>query len=379
MSKRFTATEKWEKQWYRKLAPVHKCLWQYLCDKCDIAGVWEPDFELASMQIGAPVTGDDLRVFGDRLRLLENGKIYLLSFVEFQYGKLSKDCRPHGPVFALLQKHFGASIPYVKGIDRVSGRAKEQEPEKEKEPEPEWETEEDWFDPRYELPGYNPNADTFRVLTDNQIGIFTRAIEVCRSIPLGRSNVAHHDLVAAFKAAGHQVTVEWVIPDRGDGKGGRIDLVVDKMIAIEADGTRPKKKSVMKLRQFKGIRLIVLGNGKWEGEIPGIHAVVWAESQHAGGVEILRPTLDQLRAAAATTGLPDAEIEACWNHYQAQGWKRANGMAVTDLPAIIANWKRKFEEKRNEQRNGKNTGNLVEIKHGTWKGAVPREVTRPNV
>lgn len=103
--KRFTATEKWDKEWFRKLPLKHKVLWLYLCDRCDAAGVWEPDFELASFQIGSQVSEDDLALFGDRVEKLSEGKFWLTRFIEFQYQKLSEDCRGQVNVFSSLKRH----------------------------------------------------------------------------------------------------------------------------------------------------------------------------------------------------------------------------------------------------------------------------------
>ena len=48
MSKRFTDTDKWKKQWFRKLKNDNKVFWMYLLDQCNHAGIWEVDFELAN-------------------------------------------------------------------------------------------------------------------------------------------------------------------------------------------------------------------------------------------------------------------------------------------------------------------------------------------
>jgi hypothetical protein len=102
--KRFTETSKWNTNpWFRKLPPRLKCLWQFLVDCCDAAGVIAPDWELMSFQIGEPVTADDLASLGHRVEILPNGKLYLTGFIAFQHGKLSQDCKPHGPVFKSLQ------------------------------------------------------------------------------------------------------------------------------------------------------------------------------------------------------------------------------------------------------------------------------------
>lgn len=132
--KRFTATEKWEKPWYQELPPHLKCLWQYMCDKCDAAGVWEPNWKAASMFIGKTVSAADLARFEGKVAKLKAGKIVIGSFVEFQYGKLSTDCRAHIPVFRLIQKHT-LSIGYAEAIHSLKEEEEEQEEEKEPETE----------------------------------------------------------------------------------------------------------------------------------------------------------------------------------------------------------------------------------------------------
>lgn len=105
MSKRFTETEKWRDGWFRKLSPARKCLWTYIVDNCDQAGVIDIDWELASFQIGAKVSEGDLAAFDRQILRLDSGKLWVSSFVKFQYGKLSVDCKPHNSVFAALNKH----------------------------------------------------------------------------------------------------------------------------------------------------------------------------------------------------------------------------------------------------------------------------------
>ena len=103
--KRFTETNKWIDPWFRKLEPRLKCLWWYLCDICDSAGVIDFDPEAASFHIGEDVSVGDLEAFGSRIETLPNGKIYLPSFVPFQYGKLSENCKPHQAIIATISRH----------------------------------------------------------------------------------------------------------------------------------------------------------------------------------------------------------------------------------------------------------------------------------
>jgi hypothetical protein len=117
--KRFTETTKWDDPWFRKLSPKLKCLWGFICDRCDSAGVIEVDYEVASVQIGQKVTEADMQALGDRVELLECGKWWVIRFVAFQYGKLSEDCKPHVQVLQLLGMYNlrdRVSKGYAKGI-----------------------------------------------------------------------------------------------------------------------------------------------------------------------------------------------------------------------------------------------------------------------
>lgn len=123
--KRFTDNALWEKGWFRKLPPHIKAFWFYLIHRCDNAGVWEGDFEAASFMVGSHISEKDMDHFGDRVKPLKNGKWFLTTFVEFQYGKLSTDCRAHIPVFQSIKKH-NLSYTLSDGIldipDRLSDR-----------------------------------------------------------------------------------------------------------------------------------------------------------------------------------------------------------------------------------------------------------------
>lgn len=132
--KRFTATEKWEDPWFRKLSPEHKCFWEFLCDRCDAAGVWKVDLETAEHFIGSKLDeGALLKSFGDRIQVLENGRWWIKKFIEFQYGSLSKECKPHIPVIRLLERHGINFETLMKGYAKGINTLEEKETYKEKE------------------------------------------------------------------------------------------------------------------------------------------------------------------------------------------------------------------------------------------------------
>ena len=141
MSKRFTASEKWDKPWHRRLPPRLKCLWCYICSKCDIAGVWEPDFGLASYQIGADVMEQDIELFGGRIVWLPSGKLFVPAFIPFQYGTLRGNSPVHLRVLEALKRHgieyddkYGPTLPPTLGAT-LGPRVEEEEEAKAEEEE----------------------------------------------------------------------------------------------------------------------------------------------------------------------------------------------------------------------------------------------------
>lgn len=114
--KRFTESDKWRDKWFRALGTEYKLAWMYILDNCDVAGVLDLDAELANFQIGSEIEWDDfVDACGEsRIHRLPNGKLHVVRFVEYQYGKLSEQCRPHVPVIAKLKEH-GISDVVQKG------------------------------------------------------------------------------------------------------------------------------------------------------------------------------------------------------------------------------------------------------------------------
>lgn len=134
MAKRFTDTLIWEKEWFMKLSPKHKCLFKFIVDRCDPSGVWEQNWTLASIYIGEKCDYSDTLVLASHLEKLPNGKILVTDFISFQYGKLSEKCAAHIPIFKAIEKN-------KLSLDRVSNRVfytlKEKETEKEEDKEEE--------------------------------------------------------------------------------------------------------------------------------------------------------------------------------------------------------------------------------------------------
>jgi hypothetical protein len=103
MAKRFTDTTKWDNPWYRKMPWEYRSLWDYILDKCDHAGIWRADLGLASYIIGKEVSLEGMTLhFGDRFTVLKEDKVFIASFITFQYGELKSDSKVHSSVIKLL-------------------------------------------------------------------------------------------------------------------------------------------------------------------------------------------------------------------------------------------------------------------------------------
>jgi hypothetical protein len=108
MAKRFTDTQIWEKEWFMSLTPKDKCLVKYVRDKCDIAGIWSPNYLLASFYIGEKVTEQDLLNIdnGKQFQVLNDGKVICIDFIKFQYGPSLNPSSPiHKKVIDILEKY----------------------------------------------------------------------------------------------------------------------------------------------------------------------------------------------------------------------------------------------------------------------------------
>jgi hypothetical protein len=132
VAKRFTATEKWKDAWFQDLPAKYKLFWLYLLDECDAAGVWKPNIGLAVYQIGESFEQSELiRILKERIQVLDNGYWFIPKFIEFQYGTLSDQSKPHQSVIRILSKH--GIQTNCKGIHTIKEKEKEKEEDKEKE------------------------------------------------------------------------------------------------------------------------------------------------------------------------------------------------------------------------------------------------------
>lgn len=136
MAKRFIDTDLWQKEWFQGLSLKHKVLLKYIFENCDCAGVWNMNFRLASFVIGEIVTVKDVEHINSikkQFEILENKNIFVIDFINFQYGTLSENCKPHKPVIEKLKKYdlYERVLKgYPKGLETLEEKEKEQYKEK---------------------------------------------------------------------------------------------------------------------------------------------------------------------------------------------------------------------------------------------------------
>tara|TARA_R100000808_G_scaffold22728_1_gene49634 strand:- start:1954 stop:2637 length:684 start_codon:yes stop_codon:yes gene_type:complete len=107
MSKRYTDTGLYDREWFQELPLKYKCFWEYICKKCNHAGIWDVNVRLASFCIGESVAREKiLKAFNGKIIEIESDKWWIPKFVKFQYGlTLNIDNRVHKSVIAILEKY----------------------------------------------------------------------------------------------------------------------------------------------------------------------------------------------------------------------------------------------------------------------------------
>ena len=68
----------------------------------------------------------------------------------------------------------------------------------------------------------------------------------------------------------------------------------------------------------------------------------------------IKYTIDDVKECGVLLGLSEEECEAAYHHYNAQGWKRANGLPITNLASLLSTWRakvHKFKSPQDEEEN----------------------------
>lgn len=112
---RFRNTALSREAWYRKLKPAFKCVWEFICDECDKAGMWTVDVDALEFFIGEPIDFNQFMIAvnadrdegNQRVEWYNNKKkVWVTGFTAFQYGELSSNCKPHEKIILLLNSYM---------------------------------------------------------------------------------------------------------------------------------------------------------------------------------------------------------------------------------------------------------------------------------
>lgn len=98
--KKFYNINRWDQKFFMDLSPVQKLAWEYVNDKSDNIGVWEPNLKILQFHIGGELDVDNFfqMVNEGETRLIElpEGNWFVPAYVKFQYCK-SKPLKPTSP------------------------------------------------------------------------------------------------------------------------------------------------------------------------------------------------------------------------------------------------------------------------------------------
>mgnify|MGYP003666769583 FL=1 len=105
MAKRFIDTNIWNKAWFRKLDTNSKLIWIYVLTKCDHAGIFDADYEAMNFYIGTALEDfKDIPIaIREKMQLIEDNQFFIPSFIEYQYGQLRINSKPHLSVIKRLE------------------------------------------------------------------------------------------------------------------------------------------------------------------------------------------------------------------------------------------------------------------------------------
>ncbi len=126
MTIRFTLAEKWQDKWFRELNPVEKLLFLYMCDNCNIAGIWEVDLEQVAFSIGqaAEPIIDAFEGLTRGYESLDGTHIWLKNFLKHQRNlPLNPSNAAHATIINLLLPHkdLSENILQLLSTDEIKG------------------------------------------------------------------------------------------------------------------------------------------------------------------------------------------------------------------------------------------------------------------
>jgi hypothetical protein len=170
--------------------------------------------------------------------------------------------------------------------------------------------------------------------TKIEIGAFLEAMRMILKPRSGDADDLHDQVENYFRKAQWLVRREYPVPDRGDGRPGRVDLFCEKgeqRVAIELDAVSPRHKSYAKLRGQAGVTtVIVLRNAVDVPQVAEIdHVVAMGWKTRSGNEPAARP----VQKAYGTK-----RIDATVGVYRPEKPNTPNAMANAFLDHLYEDW-----------------------------------------
>lgn len=135
MAKRFIDTGILKHHFTRGLEAPLKLLYVHILTDCSHAGMWQVDWEIASIIVGAKINPEKAeKAFAGKIVKIKSGAIWFVpDFIDFQYGTLSSTNPAHRGIISILQKENLLNKDYsLKPLTSSFEGAKDMDKEKEK-------------------------------------------------------------------------------------------------------------------------------------------------------------------------------------------------------------------------------------------------------
>ena len=139
MSRRFTDTNKWDDPWFCDLDAKSKLMWQYILDKCSIAGVWKINFKLLKFFCDSDKPESEIReTFTGRFFEFDD-KWFIPKFLKYQYPRGLNSEKPaiigvrneildyDKKLLEIIRQSLGNDYLIIKDKDKDKDKDKEKE------------------------------------------------------------------------------------------------------------------------------------------------------------------------------------------------------------------------------------------------------------
>lgn len=133
MSKRYTDTEIWLEDWFVNFSDAEMLFWYYIKDQCDHAGFWRPNFKVFETLCGRRINQMEfltkINTGKERIKVLENGRWFITSFIVYQYGeRLNLNNHRHKAIYETFRKNLTEENTTIYGFEVTTEKQPVQPP-----------------------------------------------------------------------------------------------------------------------------------------------------------------------------------------------------------------------------------------------------------